>query len=107
MLARSITAILWLGWAFAQLRASPLPSDAPRRGPIDGDTIAAYEKLGAEYGGIKIALWIDFTKGKEAAAKELPGFHFAALPDGGLPGLLPPVGVHFGLDFHGTDLTDA
>src|SRR5262249_53510022 len=87
----------------------PVPDDRPKRGPIDSDTIAAYEKLGAVYGGIHTfpAGWIQFEPGKEAAAKHLPGFRFSSLPAGELPGRLPAVGVQFGLDLDSTKLTDA
>src|SRR5258708_2783716 len=45
---------------------------------IDRETITAYEKLLAKYGGIEIAhLRWEFKRGKEMAAKHLPAFHFA------------------------------
>ena len=88
MVARSLAVILCLGWAFpAQLWALPLPDDRPKRGPIDAATIAAYEKLGAEFGGLHTlpSGRSKFEPGKEAAAKYLPEFRFS-LPKGELPG---------------------
>ncbi len=99
------------------LHAARLADDAPKRDAIDSDTIAAYEKLGAVYGGFRLnpITWSDegfrghleFEPGKDAAAKHLPGFRLSPLRKGGLPGPLPAVGVQFGLDFAGTSLTDA
>jgi hypothetical protein len=55
MVVRSILAILWLGWALARLHAVALPDERPKRGTIDSETIAAYEKLGAVYGGFYLS----------------------------------------------------
>jgi RNA polymerase sigma factor (sigma-70 family) len=87
--------------------AVPL-DDRPKADPIDDDTIAAYEKLGAVYGGLRMAPGgIVFEHGEEAAARYLPGFRFLSLPKGELPRRLPAVGVQFGLDFTLTHLKDA
>ena len=57
--------------------------------PIDEDTIVAYQKLGAVYGGFKTSGLgvIEFYTGEEAAKSSLPGFRFDKLPKDGLPRL--------------------
>ncbi len=73
----SIAAICCLGWFVVPLNAVPLPNDGqPKRGPIDPKTIAAYEKLGAAYGGFAVNQFgfLQFSPGKDEAAKGLPGF---------------------------------
>jgi len=52
VLARCIAVVLTFGCAFAKLHAVPFPNNWPNQTAIDDDTIAAYEKFGAEYGGI-------------------------------------------------------
>jgi hypothetical protein len=91
MIARSIAALICLGWLLARLHAVPPTDDGPKRGSIASDTIAAYEKLGAVYGGFDLTRdgQIVFRPGKEAAAKHLPGFCFSSVPEGGLRGRLP------------------
>ena len=61
--------------------------------------MAAYERLGARYGGMVKGphIFHSFKAGKEAASKGLPGFRFNSLADGRLP-RLPQVSVPFGLD---------
>jgi hypothetical protein len=85
--------------------------------PIDPETIAAYEKLGAEYGGFDADLFADivFLTGKEPAATRLQGFSFGRLRGGPFPKLpsggpfpkLPRVQVSFGLDLARMQVTDA
>ena len=96
MFMRTMLAILCLGWFVVALPAVPIPDEA-KRGPIDPETIAAYEKLGAVYGGFDVSVYgyPEFFPGKEAATKRLPGFQFAKLP-AALP-KLPPVQVSFGI----------
>src|SRR5690349_2837153 len=69
---------------------------------IDPATVAAYEKLGAVYGG-----WRDgkivFERGPAAAAAGLPGFRFPA----DFKGKLPKVNVPFALEFAADVVTDA
>jgi hypothetical protein len=67
--------------------------------PIDKETIAAYEKLGAVYGGFEADEFgsVVFSAGAEVASEGLPGFRFIELPNGKLP-RLPDVKVPFGLD---------
>jgi hypothetical protein len=77
MLARPIALSVCFGWALARLDAVPLPDDLRKRGPIDSVTVAAYEKLGAEYCGFHLGpSGTEFIPGKEAATKQLPGFRF-------------------------------
>jgi hypothetical protein len=104
MIARSLAAIFCLGLAFPRLGAAPVPADEPKHAAIDDATIAAYEKLGARYGGFIVSRdgWIEFEQGKDAAAKHLPGFRFRLPKEGNLPGPLPAVGVQFGLSFDWT-----
>jgi RNA polymerase sigma factor (sigma-70 family) len=69
--------------------------------PIEAATIAAYEKLGAKYGGFETfeSAMISFTPGEQAAVNGVPGFCFIGeLPEGKLP-KLPPVMTPFGLAF--------
>jgi hypothetical protein len=84
----------------------PLQAEEPKYKPIDADTIAVYEKLGAEYGGFKANEWGDirFRPGAEAAANGLPGFRFGVL-EGNLP-KLPAVKISFGLDLTLTEVGD-
>ncbi len=73
--------------------------EPPNFKPIDPETIAAYEKLGAKFGGFygDRFEFDHFVPGTTAAAKGLPGFYFDSLRDGMLP-KLPPVQVSFGLE---------
>ncbi len=96
---------------YPKIPADPdIPSEAdesPKYKPIDRETIAAYEKLGAFSGGFEIRAFasLQFFAGKRGAAKRLPGFDLVPLNDGSLP-KLPPVQVSFGIRFHNTKLTD-
>jgi Leucine-rich repeat (LRR) protein len=71
---------------------------------IDAATVAAYEKLGAIYGG-----WakgdVDrlFQAGQKHAEEGVPGFLFRTFPKS----KFPTVDVPFGLDFFQSDATDA
>jgi len=114
MFPRTLIAMLCFGWLVVRLQAAPLPEWAATSRQIDPETIAAYEKLGAEYGGFDAPVFspglddigiVEFTRGKEAAAKLLPGFRFRSLPDGALPAL-PPVAVPFGIDLSSSKITD-
>jgi hypothetical protein len=67
---------------------------APAKG-IDAETVAAYEKLGAVYGGWRNNVpmtW--FLGGREKAEQGLPGFRFDALPNSKLPAIAVPFGLH-------------
>ena len=62
--------------------------DAKRLGKgINPATIAAYQKLGAVYGGIRQfnEFHFEFLAGKDNATKYLPAFHFAEDPKTDLP----------------------
>src|ERR1043165_6598772 len=71
---------------------------------IDVETVAAYEKLGAVYGG-----WIDkegnrgFEPGQKHAEDNLPAFQFRQLPTS----KLPDVAVPFALDLNFGHVTPA
>ncbi len=96
--------IKWMGEQPAAKVEEP-----PKYKPIDPETIAAYEKLGAIYGGFEIDNSGGNYKhlpGKDAAAQHLPGFSFATLPNDMIP-KLPPVQVAFGLSFGCLKVTDA
>jgi hypothetical protein len=61
-----------------------LKAEGPVNQSIDEETIAAYEKLGAIYGGFKYNYtnkWGNprFWEGEEAASKGLPGFNIVWL----------------------------
>jgi hypothetical protein len=94
MVMRPIIAIFCLSWFLVPLQAVPLPA---RSATIHPETIAAYEKIRAAYGGFDVAIHagVHFRAGKEAAAKGLPGFRFDSLPDGKVPEL-PSVQLHAG-----------
>jgi hypothetical protein len=82
----------------------PGDKEKPPQG-IDAATVAAYEKLGAVYGGWEKnetgTIW--FQPGREHAEKGLPGFRFAIFPQA----RLPEVAIPFGLDLSRSDVTDA
>src|SRR5437762_597432 len=61
---------------------------------IDRATVAAYEKLGAVYGGwvIRDDEW-GFLKGEKSAEAGLPGFAFSAFPKSELPEVAVPFGL--------------
>src|SRR5438067_456040 len=67
---------------------------------IDRPTVAAYERLGAVYGGwvIRDDEW-GFLQGERSAEEGLPGFAFSAFPKSELP----QVAVPFGLSFRSAD----
>src|ERR1017187_1790275 len=71
---------------------------------IDAATVAAYEKLGAEYGGwVKTEYGFRFQAGRDHAEKGLPGFRFVNV----FPMELPEVAVPFGLDLFQSNVKDA
>src|SRR5262249_4033024 len=69
---------------------------------IDAATVAAYEKLGAKYGGWGKAD-DTFQPGQKYAESGLPGFELRTFPEG----KLPDVAVPFGLMLMESDVTDA
>src|SRR5580765_529639 len=70
---------------------------------IDAATVAAYEKIGAEYGGwVKSEQGPVFQPGRAKAESGLPGFRFRTFPKE----TMPPVTVPFGLDLSGSNVTD-
>ena len=95
MFTRSLIAVLCLG-CFVVWGST---DELPKYKPIDAETIAAYEKLGAKYGGLGENKYgfIEFSQTKDALAKRLPGFRISPSSKGILP-KLPPVQVPFGLD---------
>src|SRR5262245_41550408 len=88
----------------ALLTTAPQADDKkPASKGIAPATVAAYEKLGADYGGwVKVKQDEDlpevfvFKTGQKFAEQGLPGFRFHELPTG----KLPDVKVPFGLDFN-------
>ena len=96
----------WLAVAVAVtgLGLASAKADEPAKyKPIDPETVAAYEKLGAEYGEFEVTEFgaVTFSTGIDAAAKKLPGFCLAERPDRMLP-KLPAVQVPFGLTLYDT-----
>ena len=75
----------------------PVKEDAPVRKPVDPETIAAYQKLGAPYGWLlQLELGVMFEKGNRAVDfGVMPAFSFKNRP----PGKLPDVNRPFGLEF--------
>jgi hypothetical protein len=92
MSVRMVVPILFLGCLVFNLRADE------RKDPIDAETIADFEKLGASRALVSFDRDADITKA-------LRGFRFVELPEGKIP-KLPQVKVPFGLDLSGTKLTD-
>jgi hypothetical protein len=93
---RLLLCCAWVGVCLA-VPAVPAEDKKPEGKGIDPATVAAYEKLGAAYGG-----WVrdhdgfrQFEKGRQAAEKGLPGFLFTKEPKAALP----VVSVPFGLEF--------
>jgi hypothetical protein len=106
---RLVVLLLVLPWPVQAADAQP---KAKKAEGIDARTVAAYEKLGARYGGaVKTGSLTSvslqhFEAGKEAATKGLPGFRVSPLADGKFPHL-PKVSVPFALDLGGMQVTDA
>jgi hypothetical protein len=76
----------------------------PAGNGIDPATVAAYEKLGAMYGGwMKRDIGSTFVPAREYAEKGVPGFSLRTFP----MAKLPDVAVPFGLDLAGSKATDA
>ncbi len=96
---------------------------------IDAETVAAYEKLGADYGGWVKQESLQFQTGRDAAERGLPGFRFYSNPITKLPQVAVPFGLALknsgsivddaglkelaglknltALDLHTTEVTDA
>jgi Leucine-rich repeat (LRR) protein len=100
--AAGLTCLLCLALLLADVQTQ---GNAPLGTAIDPDTIAAYRKIGGDYGG-----WVTdghgkimpYVPGPEVAAKGTPGFRFLSFPDA----KLPEVAVPFGLDLSVLDITD-
>src|SRR5438874_2621672 len=90
------------------VQAADAQPKAEKAEGIDARTVAAYQKLGARYGGVvkRRSGFPQFNEGKEAARKGLPGFRLSSLADGKLP-RLPQVSIPFALDLNYTEVTDA
>jgi len=87
----------WCGWIFlfACAVATPAQERKPEGRGIDPASVAAYEKLGATYGGLVDGVFgFYFQEGPAAAATGLPTFQFQRDPKA----KLPTVSVPFGLD---------
>lgn len=89
----------------AAFNRGPQNDSADQRKGIDPATIAAYEKLGAEYGGCQnAAIFGSFGVGPKLAEQGIPGFRFKKkFPNA----KLPEVAVPFVLDLSDSDVTDA
>jgi hypothetical protein len=97
MLTRNLLITLCFACLETSLEAAPLPDAARTPRSIDPETIAAYEKLGAKYGGFVDDGFgrVMFSPGKEAADKGLPGFYIRSLKNR-LLFKLPPIQVPVG-----------
>ena len=90
------------------------PRDQPKFTPIAAETIAEYQKLGAEYGLFEIngrgyVLFrprTDYEALTEYEATLVPGFKFDSLAAGALD-KLPPIAVPFGLAFCDPEMSDS
>jgi hypothetical protein len=75
-------------------------SQAPYK-PIDAETVAAYEKIGAEHGGWAKKGYPNFITAKRLAEEDkgkkheiaVPGFHFKEFPKAKLPEVAVPFGL--------------
>jgi hypothetical protein len=95
---------------FALLLASTaaVAADPPTPADLDPETVAAYLKLGAEYGRMYVSDlgFLRFQNAKlttKTPADAVPAFRFRKVP----AGPLPPVEGSFGLDFAQAPMTDA
>ena len=94
MYTTSLIAIIFFGCPILHIAVYPLRTNKS----MDNETIALYEQQGAEYGGFMIYSdrLIEFSSGKDAASKGLPGFLFYKLREGQAL-KLPPIETPFGL----------
>ena len=91
-------------WNFGNLDKSKMAQGKPpERKRIDAATVAAYEKLGAEYGGWQIDSQHTFQLGLKDPEKGWPAFRFKTFPTA----KLPEVDVPFALDLAASDVMDA
>src|ERR1051325_6855434 len=91
---RVIACCAWIVLALAVAAVQGQEKKVAGKG-IDAATIAAFEKLGAVYGGVyggwvqedgaRVYLATRFREGRKHAKKGLPGFHFAKFPRAKLP----------------------
>src|ERR1700722_17083679 len=90
-------------WAAA---GAPAPHQPPE--PLPADVVAAWEKAGAETGGMAPTPYgfMAFRAGGEGKEGEAPAFRFKEWR-GGMLSELPPPGQAFGLDLGFTKVTDA
>ena len=102
---RSFRTMACCGWIslFLIVPAATLAQEKKRAGKgIDPTTVAAYEKLGATYGGMEGSFHLIFREGQPAAETGLPAFLFRKDPKA----KLPDVSVPFGLALGGSSTTD-
>src|SRR4051794_32080896 len=72
---------------------------------VDPDTVAAYERLGATYGGlVKGPFRTNFVAGRSAAGRGLPAFQFKGIPKDQLPDVAVPFGLEFASSKTPTDV---
>ena len=121
MRSRIVLSLSLLAGFTPSLVSAPVPKTVP----IDPGAVAAYTKLGGEYGLMKSTdRWLpasldskapffetaafadgrsQFIDAEDHAVAGIPAFRFRKFPTGDLP----PVNVPFGLDFSDSDCTDA
>src|SRR5947209_8175992 len=85
------------GIALFALAAAPAQEKQAVGKGIDAATVAAYEKLGATYGGWEKHKFgfVVFKPGQVATVEGLPGFRFTSRPKAKLPAISVPFGLAF------------
>src|SRR5579862_6048837 len=104
-LVRVVVIVLLVGCTFVPTSriSAATPATLDAKG-IERNTVDAYEKRGAVYGGwVKQDLRTLFQEGRESADNGLPGFRFRTFPRS----KLPEVEVPFGLDLNLSNVKDA
>jgi hypothetical protein len=77
-MVRALVSLLCLGGLSTRLDA-----EEPKYEPVDAKTIAAYEKLGAKYGGVGFTDFngMQFLKGARWVGKRIPAFEFGYMKE--------------------------
>ena len=97
---QSLRNLLLCGWVgvFGFATATPAQEKKPAEKGIEPAIVAAYEKIGAKYGGLvkgEFDVAPSFQEGRAAAEKGLPGFFFKSGPKSKLPAVTVPFCLHF------------
>jgi hypothetical protein len=109
-LSRGVTtfaALLLLTGGGGQSLSAPLPRPNRQPQPLPRELVAAWTEAGATVGWMRgDQEWLFFREEVEGEPGEVPAFQFRKWT-GGVVGKLPPPQRAFGLDFGGSQVTDA